>query len=97
MTLTIDRSRSDMAKITFTVTAPTSDGPISVVGSFNDWTAGMDELVSDGNGLRSVTVGIPYVEQVVFRYLGPGDRWFDEPDADYMTPQGSVVEGVRPP
>ena len=37
---------------------------------------------------------MPYGHEIVFRYLGPGDRWFNEPDADELTERGSVLHAI---
>lgn len=57
------------------------DGPVSVVGTFNDWTPGRHRLIRRSNGTRSVTVTVPSGQEQRFRYLGSGGRWFDDPDA----------------
>lgn len=57
------------------------DGPVSAVGTFNDWTPGRHRLIRRSNGTRSVTVTVPAGEQQRFRYLGSGGHWFDDPDA----------------
>lgn len=57
------------------------DGPVSVVGTFNDWTPGRHRLIRRSNGTRSVTVTLPSGQEQRFRYLGSGGRWFDDPDA----------------
>jgi hypothetical protein len=57
------------------------DGPVSAVGTFNDWTPGRHRLVRRGNGTRSVTIVVPSGQDHRFRYLGSGGRWFDDPDA----------------
>jgi hypothetical protein len=94
VSLIIDRSRAKQAKVRFVWTQSEPVGQLSVVGSFNDWTPGLDELVDNPDGTRSVTVGLPYGMLVVFRYLGPDGQWFDEPDADRITEQGSVLEAL---
>jgi hypothetical protein len=68
-----------------------------VVGSFNGWTPGLDELVQQPDGTRSVTLGLPYGQELVFRYLGPGNNWFDESDADEITSHGSVIHAIQAP
>jgi len=67
-------------KVTFVLPADVHDGPVSVVGCFNDWTPGVDTLVKRSNGTRSVSVQL---EDGVyeFRYLGAGGVWLDEPSA----------------
>jgi len=57
------------------------DGPVSAVGTFNDWTPGKHKLVRRSNGTRSVTLMVPAGQELRFRYLGSGGRWFDDPDA----------------
>ena len=97
MSLEIDRSRAEHVKIRFILDATHPKGRVSVVGSFNGWTAGLDELADRGDGTRGVTVAMPYGQDIVFRYLGPGDRWFDEPEADEITNHGSVIHAITPP
>ncbi|UQX87389.1 isoamylase early set domain-containing protein [Jatrophihabitans telluris] len=96
MSLDIDRGDPIQAKVRFILDSDNPVGRVSVVGSFNDWTPGLDELSDDGDGTRSVTVGLPYGRQFIFRYLGPGDRWFDDPDADRVSSAGSIIEALRP-
>jgi hypothetical protein len=57
------------------------DGPVSAVGTFNDWTPGRHRLIRRSNGTRSVTVTVASGQELRFRYLGSGGRWFDDPDA----------------
>ncbi len=71
------------------------DGPVSVVGSFNDWTPGRHRLVRRANGTRSVTVAVQPGQEVRFRYLGSGGRWFDDPDARQIEVDGAVVGVVE--
>ena len=67
------------------------DGPVSAVGTFNDWTPGAHKLVRRTNGTRSISVTVPAGATVRFRYLGQDGHWFDEPDADTVDPEGCVV------
>lgn len=67
-------------------------GPVSAVGTFNDWTPGTHKLVRRRNGTRSVTVAVPAGEAIAFRYLGDGGLWFDDDDAHAITDQGSLVQ-----
>jgi hypothetical protein len=53
-------------------------------------------MLPQPDGTRGVTLGLPYQEPLVFRYLGPGDAWFDEPDADAITDEGSVILPQEP-
>ncbi|MDQ1749636.1 MAG: hypothetical protein QOE71_692 [Pseudonocardiales bacterium] len=97
LSLDIDRSQPEHVKIRFILDAGHPAGRVSLVGSFNNWTPGVDELVDDNHGTRGVMVGLPYGEEIVFRYLGPGDFWFDEPDADEITDQGSLIHAIERP
>lgn len=77
--------------LTFALPSSTLDGPVSVVGTFNDWTPGVHRLRRRSNGTVSASVVVPVGQTVRFRYLGEHGRWFDDADADEITPEGSVV------
>ena len=79
-------------KIQFVLPDDAHGGPVSAVGTFNDWTPGTHKLVRRSNGTRSVTVAVPAGEAVAFRYLGDGGLWFDDDDAHAITDQGSLVQ-----
>ncbi|MDO5535578.1 MAG: isoamylase early set domain-containing protein [Propionibacteriaceae bacterium] len=65
-------------------------GRASVVGNFNDWTPGALPLTAGDEGaVASVDLPADYI--AVFRYLGDGGHWFDEPEADFVDAGGSVV------
>lgn len=68
-------------KIQFVLPDDIHDGPISAVGTFNDWTPGRHKLVRRTNGTRSVSLTVPAGQELRFRYLGSGGLWFDDPDA----------------
>jgi len=67
------------------------EGPVSVVGDFNDWTPGVHVLRKRSNGTRSVSVTLPAGQRVRFRYLAEGGRWFDDPQADAHEHDGSLL------
>jgi hypothetical protein len=69
------------AKVQLVLPDSVHDGPVSAVGTFNDWTPGRHRLIRRSNGTRSVTVTVPSGQELRFRYLGSGGRWFDDPDA----------------
>lgn len=71
-------------------------GEVSVVGSFNSWTPGLDVLVDQGDGTRAVTVRTTMCGDVHFRYLGEGGVWFDDPEADEVGEYGSTVRVAVP-
>lgn len=77
-------------QLTFTVPDDLHDGPISVVGSFNQWTPGVDNLQAQPDGTRSVTITVPADRDIHFRYLGSGGVWFNDPNAP-STGEGSVL------
>jgi predicted extracellular nuclease len=76
-------ARSDDVKVTFALPQEQADGPVSVVGDFNDWTPGRTVLARRANGTRSAAVTLSAGSRVRFRYLGENGRWFDDPDADH--------------
>jgi len=91
VTIRIQQQTPTTTKIQFVLPDEIHEGPVSAVGSFNDWQPGVHKLVRRSNGTRSVTVSVPRGEDVRFRYLGDGGIWFDDPDADEITAEGSLV------
>ena len=79
------------AKIQLVLPDDVHDGPVSAVGTFNDWTPGRHRLVRRNNGTRSVTLTVARGQDLRFRYLGSGGRWFDDPDAEAIDHEGSVI------
>jgi 1,4-alpha-glucan branching enzyme len=73
--------KTGSAKIQFVLPDDVHDGPVSAVGDFNAWQPGAHRLIRRSNGTRSVTVTVPAGQDLRFRYLGSGGRWFDDPDA----------------
>ncbi len=84
-------AKSPTRTITFALPADHPAGKVSVVGNFNDWTPGAVPLKKRSNGTMSATVKVPADYIVAFRYLGEGDTWFDEPDADFVDHGASVI------
>jgi hypothetical protein len=78
-------------KIVFVLPDDAHDGPISAVGTFNNWVPGAHKLVRRSNGTRSVSVAVPKGAEIQFRYLADGGVWFDDEDAHAITPEGSLV------
>lgn len=68
-------------KVKFVLPDDVHDGPVSVVGDFNNWEPGAHLLRRRSNKTRSVSVNVPTGETLHFRYLGEGGHWFDDPDA----------------
>lgn len=82
--------KTGMSKISFVLDDGAHDGPVSAVGSFNDWQPGKHRLVRRSNGTRSVSVQVATGEHLRFRYLGAGGVWFDDPDAELCADGGLV-------
>ncbi len=78
-------------KIQFVLPDDVHDGPVSAVGTFNDWRPGAHRLVRRSNGTRSVSIAVPHGQEIRFRYLGKGGVWFDDPEAAEVGPDGSVL------
>ena len=87
--ITTDGTRT---KIQFVLPDDVIDGPVSAVGTFNNWKPGAHKLVKRSNGTRSVSVAVPAGERVQFRYLGDGGVWFDDEDAHMITDEGSLIQ-----
>jgi hypothetical protein len=84
-------ARSGHAKLQFVLPDDVHDGPVSAVGSFNEWKPGAHRLVRRSNGTRSVTVEVATGQDVAFRYLGSGGVWFDDPDAHELSSGGGLL------
>jgi 1,4-alpha-glucan branching enzyme len=84
--------RSTDVKVTFSLPLDAATGTVSVVGDFNGWTPGAHPLVKRANGTRSVSVTLAGGTKSRFRYLGENGHWFDDPEADALDSEGSVIE-----
>jgi 1,4-alpha-glucan branching enzyme len=78
--------RTGHVKVTFAL--PDSGECVSVVGDFNGWDPFATPLKRRSNGTRSVSVVLPPGRPYAFRYLAEGGRWFDDHDADAVSPNG---------
>lgn len=76
--------------LTFELPADHPAGRISVVGTFNGWTPGVDPFVADGP-VQRVAVTVPDDVETSFRYLGEHGWWFDDRSADWIDDRGSHV------
>ncbi|MCC6498043.1 MAG: isoamylase early set domain-containing protein [Propionibacteriaceae bacterium] len=83
--------KTSAPRLTFAIPAAAAAGTISVVGDFNDWVPGVHVLRRRSNGTLSTAVLVRPGTTLRFRYLGENGHWFDEPDADYIDSDGSVV------
>lgn len=88
----IRRSRlfGTKTRVTFSLPVNEPTGAVSVVGTFNDWTPGLHELVARKDGTRSVSVTLPAGEHR-FRYLASDGVWFDDHTADQIDDRGGVI------
>lgn len=67
----------DKTRVTFCLPADQPAGPVSVVGSFNDWQPGQHELKVRRDGTRTISLRLD-PGHYAFRYLGAGGNWFDD-------------------
>jgi hypothetical protein len=73
---------SDLILVTFTVNHD-PEGPVSVVGDFNDWDPHATPMGKGKKGDRaSATVRVPRGLRYQFRYLGGDNQWFNDETAD---------------
>ncbi len=92
MSIKVTRSpKAGTAKITWTLPADSPHGPVSVMGTINDWTPGVHQLKNRAGGVRSTSVTVPLGSTVCFRYLGEHHAWFDDADASPCEHGGSVT------
>ncbi|MCW2526221.1 MAG: isoamylase N-terminal protein [Pseudonocardiales bacterium] len=92
--MTINRRADDATGSTiviFSLSQNAHEGPVSVVGSFNDWTPGQHRLEPQDDGTLVAEVVTTGENELHFRYLGSGGAWFDDDDADEITAAGSVL------
>jgi 1,4-alpha-glucan branching enzyme len=78
MVKTTKLPREGMIKVTFSLPASEPDGPVSVVGDFNEWDPLAHPLRRRANQTRSVSVTVPPGSTIRFRYLAEGGIWFDD-------------------
>ena len=86
----IKKSRlfGNKTRVTFCLPADAPSGPVSVVGCFNDWQPGRNELKARRDGTRTVTVNLAPGDYH-FRYLGADGAWLDDEHADRVDERGS--------
>jgi hypothetical protein len=70
--------RDGTVRVTFALPADVPDGPVSVVGSFNDWNPYTHPLRKRTNRTRSAAVTVKTGSTLHFRYLAEGGVWFDD-------------------
>ena len=65
--------------------------PVSVVGSFNDWQPLRNPLKVRPDGSATAMVTVPVGTRIPFRYPGANGQWFDDIDAETITPEGGQL------
>jgi 1,4-alpha-glucan branching enzyme len=75
---TTSPGKNGTVRVTFTLPADEPDGPVSVVGNFNDWDPYAHPLRLRSNRTRSAAVTVPAGSTLHFRYLAEGGVWFDD-------------------
>lgn len=86
----IKRTRlfGNKTRVTFCLPTDAPPGPVSVVGTFNDWQPGRHELKPRRGGERTVTVQLEPGRHH-FRYLAADGVWLDDEQADRVDQHGS--------
>lgn len=83
--ITREAKRGGKVKVTFELPEGSADGPVSVVGDFNDWTPGATPMQRKG-GARRASVTLGGGRRYVFRYLSEDGGWFNDDGADGYEP-----------
>ncbi len=83
--------RDGTIRVTFALPVDEPDGPVSVVGSFNDWNPYTHPLRRRANQTRSAAVTVQAGTTLHFRYLGDGGVWFDDETVPPQDGQGAVI------
>jgi len=73
-------------KVTFTLAD--ASGPVSVITDLDGWASHTHPLKKRSNGQMSVAVTVPAGHVMRFRYATADGRFFDDPDADAIEPNG---------
>ncbi|TCO60992.1 isoamylase early set domain-containing protein [Actinocrispum wychmicini] len=85
------RTKNGMVTVTWVLPADVHEGPVSVVGCFNDWTPGTHVLGRRSNGTRSTSYTVNPGTEIRFRYLGHGGRWFNDPESGHDGGDGVIL------
>ena len=78
-------------RVTFALPADEPDGPVSVVGNFNDWNPFANPLRLRANRTRSAAVTVPVGSTLHFRYLAEGGVWFDDETVSALDGEGVEI------
>jgi 1,4-alpha-glucan branching enzyme len=91
MVKTTKPGRDGMIRVTFTLPVSEPEGPVSVVGDFNEWDPFAHPLRKRANQIRSASVTVPQGSTIRFRYLGEGGVWFDDETVDARADGDSIM------
>ncbi len=83
--------RDGTVRVTFALPADEPTGPVSVVGSFNDWNPLSHPLRRRANHTRSATVTVRAGSTLRFRYLGEGGVWFNDETVTVQNSQDAII------
>lgn len=87
------RTKNGQTTVTWVLPMDVHDGPVSVVGCFNNWTPGTHVLGKRSNGTRSASFTAEAGTEIRFRYLGHGGHWFNDPETHHDGDNGIIVVG----
>jgi len=83
--------RDGTVRVTFALPADEPTGPVSVVGSFNDWNPLSHPLRRRANRTRSAAVTVQAGSTLHFRYLGDGGVWFDDETVTAQSGRDAII------
>jgi hypothetical protein len=83
--------RDGTVRVTFALPADEPTGPVSVVGSFNDWNPLSHPLRRRANRTRSAAVTVRAGSTLHFRYLGDGGVWFDDETVPAQSGRDAII------
>jgi 1,4-alpha-glucan branching enzyme len=83
----VNKRDSDQVKVTFVLPDDHPYGEeVSVVGDFNDWTAGEHPFVRRSNQTYSTNVMLEEGNRYAFRYYSEDEGWINDEEADDFEP-----------
>jgi 1,4-alpha-glucan branching enzyme len=83
--------RDGTVRVTFALPINEPDGPVSVVGNFNDWNPHTHPLRKRANRTRSAAVTVEAGTTLHFRYLAEGGVWFDDDTVPVHNGDGAFI------
>jgi hypothetical protein len=83
--------RDGTVRVTFALPIDEPGGPVSVVGSFNDWNPFTHPLRKRANRTRSAAVTVEAGTTLHFRYLAEGGVWFDDESVPAQEGRGAAI------